>query len=625
MSSDDHPGNEEGQSKRRTFGLSPWVLGLAAGLCLAALVPIYGALHESLQLKSQAQHVPTEFIPTERPPPPSVAEQPAASLVLMAGRAETGQDSTLGLEAILRLHSYLGLRDIFRGKLALDWSPGSGTASASQHLDRACDFTKPADAPLATGAHPDPLGRETSSSEDNRLVLLLEGRPEGGQLEAVLCDRTGARRPQVFELRSGAEGETLREVVSWAAAQTGASEPGDLMRTWERSPVSGRAGTRRYGSVLRGTMVGEQGALTMLDEASAEVPEAAWLLAQLGPETDALAHLRRARLGRPEFSAALEDSAVLLGRSGQVEAMLLELSLLRIKDEGQAARDVRALVAGRLLQEGHAGAASAILQELPGKTRALAHNARLLTLTSLKLERDQDVQKQVEIWLQAQPNEPEALAAAGRVRAAAGRWVEAQDAWQRVVEKAPHLRGETISRWAQEALLRQDTNRLMTVLEERDPELRPDTREIFAYLLARREAWTRSLAQYDRLSELPTPTTSSLQTRCLVALISGQEDRASGRCVGLSPTALEGVLARTAFDSRRPGAVPGYRIDSTRPAKYALRVAPRDPAVAITALLSLGPDLDEDARESLAARWRVAVGAGVEFPDDATRRPGPMD
>ena len=625
LSSSDRPGVQEGQSTGRPPGLPPWFLGLAAGLCFVALFPIYGALHDSLQLEPLPEHGPSDFIAAERPDPPNFAEQPAASLVFMAGRAKAGQESMGGLEAVLRLHSYLGLRDIFRGQLRLDWSPVSDAVSASQHLDQACDFTKTAGTLLATGAHPDPLGRETRASDDNRLVLLLERRPGGAQLEAVLCDRTGARRPQVFELRDGSEGETLREVVSWAAAQTGAPEAGDFMRTWGQAPISGRAGLSRYGDVLRATMEGESHVLSMLDEAAEEVAEAAWLLAQLGPKSDALAHLRRARLGRPEFSAALEDSAVLLGRSGQLETMLRELSLLPLTGEEQATRDVRALVAGRLLEEGHAGAARAILEELPGKSRALAHNARLLTLTSLKLERDQEVQQQVEIWLQAQPNEPEALAAAGRVRAAAGRWDEAQDAWEVVVDKAPDLRGETVSRWAQEALLRQDTARLLRVLEERDPGLRPDTREVFAYLLARNEDWAHALSQYDRLSELPAPTPSSLQTRCLVALISGQEDRASGRCVGLSPTALEGALARTAFDSRRPGLIPGYRIDSTRPAKYALRVAPRDPAVAITALLSLGPDLDEGDREHLAARWRVAVGAGVEIPDDASHRPGPMD
>jgi tetratricopeptide (TPR) repeat protein len=534
-----------------------------------------------------------------------------------------------GLEAILRLHLYLALRDVYPSSLQLDWGPAGNSDDRAGLLAQRCDFTRAGGRLLASGSQPDPLDRPIDPGRDLRLFVLVGGPPTALQIEAILCNRRGARRGQVLSLTSGKEGEVISELATWAAAVTGAEDPGPLAASWARDPVPGRPGLSRYGDVLVGSTGSAHKADLLLDEASAVVPEAAWLLSQLGNPRDSLAHLRRARLGRPDFTAAIEDRAALLFREDRQKAGLRELSLLPIAGSAPpSARPVRMLLASGLVDGGQSAAALAVLETLYDRERQGPSAARLGALANLALARDQPAAAQVEIWLAAQPRSGKALVAAGRLRAAAGHWELAQDAWERAVLDHPSLRTGALGDWAAAALDRRDITRLESTLAaaasgESDTGLDPFGLELQAYLAARGGRWSEALRIYDRLVLDGATSAAILQNRCHVALTSGQTDQAAGRCAGLTPAPLEGALASSAFDSRRPGALPGYPKDTEKAALHARRTAPADPAVSITALYSLGPQATPPEREDLLARWRVAVGPEHKVPEGIFMPRGP--
>ena len=606
--------------------------GLVLGVALVGLVPLTDLLWTPSTDTSGNRRVPEaafEQLPNRAAHPDG---HPATSrLQVVAGaRLSEGRRAT-GVEAIVRLHVYLALRDVYPAALGLDWSPAGTPSNRSEGIAERCDFKKPPRRVLNSGGQPDPLNRTIDPAKDERLFFLLSGPPSNLQVEALVCNRRGARRAQVMALQSGSEGEVIRELATWAAAVTGSAEPGGLAESWTPDLVSSRPGMSRYGEVLVGS-TGTGGAVeNLLEEASEVLPEAAWLLAQLGTPRDALAHLRRARLQRVSFTAAIEDRAILLLSEDQLNAALRELSLLTLETDTRThPRPVRELVAARLLAMERPRAALAVIESLDPANRQRPGAARISALANLGLQRDQDAADQVELWLAAQPRSGDALVAAGRLRAAANRWDGAQAAWRQAVMDNPDLRSEALRDWAEAALDRQDTAALEATLAavgqgEASTQLNPFGLELQAYLAARQGDFVAALDIYDDLASRNLATKSVLQNRCQVALPAGQEAQATERCAGLKPADLEGALASSAFDSRRPGLLPGYRLDTSKAALFARKKAPHESAVSVTALHSLGPSADPEFREELLARWRIAVGAGVEVPPDVFAAPGPND
>jgi len=600
------------------------------GIALVGLVPLSDLLFSPSPDNTGNRSLPEKaFQPMEASSPRLADHQTTSRLELVRGGLLSGQRAAAGLEAVLRLHVYLALRDVYPSRTQLDWSPANYPSTRERLITDRCQFEDSAGRLLASGAHPDPLERPTDPGRDQRLFFLVGGDSGGRSVEAVLCNRRGAQRAQIFSMAPGEEGGLIREIATWSAAITGIDDPGPLAAGWARDPVPSRPGLSRYGDVLVGSTGSSAKADLLLDEASSVVPEAAWLLGQLGDPLDSLAHLRRARLNRPNFTAAIEDRAALLLREDRREAALRELSLLPLNDATEGLqRPVRTLLASQLVSDGQPLGALAVLNTLTEEERALPGAARLGALANLALARDEDAADQVEIWLGTQPNSGPALVAAGRLRAAAGRWPQAQSAWQQAVLSHPSLRPKALLDWAAAALDREDLKTLEATLAEvesggSDTPLGPFGLELHAYLAARGARWSEALHVYDRLVESGVSSKAILQNRCHVALTSGQTDQAKGRCAGLTPASLEGALASSAFDSRRPGELPGYPRDTTAAAIHALRTGPADPAVSITALHSLGYSSSPEVREDLLARWRVAVGAGPPVPEGVFTPPGP--
>jgi tetratricopeptide (TPR) repeat protein len=550
-------------------------------------------------------------------------------LQVIGGGLLSDYRQSAGLEAVLRLHIYLALRDVYPAALELDWSPAGRAQSRDALIAQRCNFEQARSRLLPSGAPPDPLGRTVDPGRDQRLFVLVSGRPAALQVEAVLCNRRGAQRAQVISVEPGKEGATVRELATWAGAVTGAADPGSLADGWARPPAPGRPGLSRYGEVLVGSTGATGHVEKLLDEASEEVPEAAWLLAHLGSPRDSLVHLRRARLGRPSFTAAIEDRAALLLAEGQRDSALRELSLLTLTTDSRSyARPVRSLIASQMVELERPLAALAVIETMKEDDRGRASVARIAALANLALARDGAAAEAVEIWLAAQPRSGEALAAAGRLRAAVDRWPSAEAAWEQAVLGHPALRDATLRDWAQAALDRHDIARLdkaLAAIDREEPGIGSSTfaLELQAYLAARGGRFREAMRIYDRLVEADQASMPARQNRCHVAVLSGQADQAAGRCAGLTPAPLEGALASSAFDSRRPGRLPGYPLDTTVAALFAVRTAPRDAAVSVTALHSLGPNASPAQREELLARWRLAVGAGIEVPENVFAPPGP--
>ena len=608
----------------------PLLKGLILGVALVALVPLIDLLFSPSPDNTGNRSSPSgPFEQLEVSPARLTNQQSTSQLEVVRGGLLSGQRAAAGLEAILRLHVYLALRDVYPSRIQLDWTPATAPAARRPLIADRCKPKLSTGQLLDSGAHPDPLERRTDPGRDQRLFFLISTPSGGRSVEAILCNRRGAQRAQVFSLTPGKEGNLIREVATWAAAITGVTNPGPMADGWARDPVPSRPGLSRYGDVLVGSTGSSDKAELLLDEASAVVPEAAWLLGQLGNPLDSLAHLRRARLNRPGFTAAIEDRAALLLREDQRQAALRELSLLPLSDTtGALLRPVRTLLASQLVADGQPLGALAVLNTLTQEEREHPGAARLSALANLALARDEDAADQVEIWLAAQPNSGAALVAAGRLRAAAGRWPQAQSAWQQAVISHPGFRPQALLGWAGAAFDRQDLETLETTLTavesgDSDTPLGPFGLELRAYLAARGARWSEALHIYDRLVESGAGSKAILQNRCHVALTSGQTDQAEGRCAGLTPAPLEGALASSAFDSRRPGDLPGYPRDTTAAALHALRTGPADPAVSITALHSLGPNASAEVREDLLARWRVAVGAGHAVPAGVFTPRGP--
>ena len=600
------------------------------GVALVALVPLSDLLFSPSPDNTGNRSLPSDaFEQVEVAPSLLGGRKTASRLEVLRGGLLSSQRNAAGLEAMLRLHVYLALRDVYPSSLQLDWTPATSPAARLPLITDRCKAGPSTEHLLDSGAHPDPLDRQTNPGRDQRLFFLIGASSGGRSIEAILCNRRGAQRAQVFSLSPGQEGQLIREIATWAAAITGTTEPGALADRWARDPVIGRPGLSRYGDVLVGSTGSADKANLLLDEASSVIPEAAWLLGHLGNPLDSLAHLRRARLNRPDFTAAIEDRAALLLREDQREAALRELSLLPLSEQTEGAlRPVRTLLASQLVADGQPRGALAVLNTLTKRERDQPEAARLGALANLALARDDDAADQVELWLAAQPKSGAALVAAGRLRAAAGRWPQAQAAWRQAVLGHPALRPQALRDWAAAALDRQDSSTLEKTLSAvesgaSDTPLGPFGLEVRAYLAARGARWSEALHIYDRLVEGGSSSPAILQNRCHVALTSGQTDQAEGRCAGLTPAPLEGALASSAFDSRRPGHLPGYPRDTGAAALHALRTGPADPAVSITALHSLGPSSSAEVREDLLARWRVAVGAGPPVPEGVFTPPGP--
>jgi len=339
-----------------------------------------------------------------------------------------------GLEAILRLHGFLAVRDVHAGPAELLWQPASyllGEVEADVLCGTALEQSGDDDF-LRSGHRPDPLGRPLVPARDLRVRLRVSVRGEREQVEAWVCALHGSRRTEVFVGTSGAEGLLLRELGTWLASTLGTRDPGAFPEAWARDPAPRGPAISTYGGLLVESMrstdlTSRRGSATSLAEATMIVPEAAWLAASRpNPPGDRTELLRRAATLRVGFTAALEDLAATWFEDGRPDLALAALA--RLAPEETRRRPVELLVATWLLERGDATDALAVLQEMPAAWRTTSAAARLHALARLAVEQPDQATRWTAAWVEADPDSAEALVLDGYALERAGRPNEATGA-----------------------------------------------------------------------------------------------------------------------------------------------------------------------------------------------------
>ena len=340
--------------------------------------------------------------------------------------------------------------------------------------------------------------------------------------------------------------------------------------------------------------------------------------------------MRRAAGGRPLFTAALEDRALLLLREGRVAPAVEGLSVLTElgpnHPQWHPRRPLKLLLAARLLQDGQAYAAKELLQTLTVSEEQHRGAARLATLAALSLQEDAEAARLAEEWLAADPDSARASLIAGNTRAEQGDPTGAVTAWKNAALKDSDLRDEALRSWSEAALTEQEPDELLAFLDElaaAEPRLSNFAREIQAYAIALDGRPAAAHRLYSALAADEPDEPRHRLNRCSTGLAAGVATAHSGTCTALRGSQLEEAMIEAAQLSRQAGVLPGYPRDTSGPARAALAIAPRDRDVARTALHSLAPTSPPAIQEELLARWRVAMGAEVAAPVEALKASGP--
>jgi tetratricopeptide (TPR) repeat protein len=543
----------------------------------------------------------------------------------LPGIVGEGGSRAEGLEAIVRLHGFLALRDVHSGPTELLWEPAVYLLGEVES-DVLCgvDFEDgPTDSLLTSGHRPDPMGRSFTDADDLRVRLRVSLRGRREQIEVWVCSVQGSRRSEVFVGDAGAEGALLRELGTWLASTLGTRDPGSFPAAWGRDPAPRGPALSTYGGLLVESMRTDDlsrrmGTTTSLSEATRIVPEAAWLAAWRTdlpePRTELL---RRAATLRVGFTAALEDLAATWFE--EERPALAGAALRRLAREDERRRPVELLLAAWLLDRDQPHEALGVLREMPAAWRTTSAAARLHALARLATSRPDQAARWTRAWIEADPESAGALVAHGNALQQVGRLEEAIGAWRRAARMDARWRDEAVRVWttAAAAVGREaDVVDFLDSLEDSDGvALAPSLIELRAWTALRSDQFVRAMVDFRALSDHPDRGPRARRGFCIAALHAGQADEASCDSVGfegLRSAQLEGAIA-----SRSTGLLPGWRKDPKEEVEYARTLGPRDPEVAVATLYALATrdDILTVDQEEALARWRVAVGAGVEVPD----------
>lgn len=551
--------------------------------------------------------------------------EPVRRVRVLPGIVGEGGSRAEGLEAILRLHSFLALRDVHSGPAELLWSPAEFRLGDVE-ADVLCGSDlENADLRglLDSGHRTDPLGRAFQPPDDLRVRLRVSIRAGREQVEAWVCAVQGTTRTEVFVGDPGAEGLLLRELGTWLAATLGTRNPGRFPDAWGRNPAPRGPAITTYGGLLVESMRTDDlsrrtGSTTSLNEATLIVPEAAWLAAwRPDPPGSRIELLRRASTLRVGFTAALEDLAAEWFRQGRPDLALAALA--RLAPEEGRRRPVELIMAASLLEGGEAPEALGVLQEMPAAWRATSAAARLHALARLAVEQPDQATRWTAAWVEADPESAEALVVDGYALQRAGRISEATGAWRRAARMDVRWREQAIGAWTASAANEGTEADVVAFLRELQAEdgvaLDPALLEYRAWAELRAGQFVGAMADFDTLRDDPERALRAGRGFCIASLRAGQGDASA--CEGVSFEGLRGAQLEAAIASRSQGLLPGWRKDPKREVEYARGLGPRDPEVAVAALHALGAreDVLYVDQEAALAAWRVAAGPGVEAPE----------
>lgn|GEM_PF-2404852 len=556
-----------------------------------------------------------------------VADAPRA-VEFVAGRVGEGGDRARGTEAILRLHSALGLRDVYPGPISLHWAPawwpGEGDLADANSCSPAgqADAGLPPRLRLRSGHAPDLLARPPEPHRTVRISLLVSDSGDVVRTVASLCTPRGTRRSEVFEDEAGHEGRLIRELLTWLSSQLEIDEVEPFLNTWGRPPAPAGPPMAAYREVLVESLEPGERRRTpnapTLSQAARASGEAAWLAAWLGPRRLRLERLRQAMELRATFTAAIEDLGALELERGRTDLALAALE--RLSTEPERRRPSELLLIDRLLNAERVDDARRLLAALPdtfGDSPALARARTRVLLAEGDAE---EAQVWAEAWLAASPTEPEALLLQGDALEARGRPEEAAAAWLEASVQDARRRGDALARLTASAIRRGDEATLLQRLddiEEAEGRLEPAVRELRAYTALRQggAGAARAWRDYEILLATEPVSAEVPINACIAAVIAGiaGPDR-PGVCAEVITTGWESAQLGAALGSRQPGLLPNYPPDVGAAVRRSAALAPRS-AEATEALLHLdGPGGDAATQRALLGRWRVAVGADATAP-----------
>ena len=535
-----------------------------------------------------------------------------------------------GFEAILRLHTYLAMRDVHGGPVELLWRPAVAWERGSEVIRDACAppaagaVGEPDSGWLLNGVRRDPLGRTLDPGRDFRVVLRTES--DGGELrvEAFACTASGAWRSEVFTAGTGREGVILRELCSWLAAVVGVPDPGDFEDHWGREPAPRGPALSTYGELLARSLdpdglnprLPERPPDSTLEEATSIVPEAAWLAAAMSERPEERGRLlRRAAAMRVGFTAALEDLA--WEQMASAQPALPPATLARLSEDDARLRPVELHLAAGLLAAGRPADCRALLAGLPSRWRATTAASRLHTLALVQLGNPREAVRWASSWADGDTESGEPLVILGTALFAADRYDQAAAAWRRAAHLDSRWRLEAMSAWLAAALevgRAGEVQEFLDDLAEDGAEIGPDLLELHAYAALRSDDPAVALADYETLAEGAPALRRFGLNGCVSALLAGRLAR-DRDCANIGGSALEQLQLATAVSSREVS-VPGVFRDVRREVSALDALAPSSPEVARAVMSVFGTSRlsTEQERRLALARWRVAVGADVPAP-----------
>ncbi len=605
-----------------------FLLGCGAALCLGTILSLATRPSSSPGEVTGAPRA-LQVYPSGRRLGTAVPLDEPTRLRFLPGVAGYGGRAD-GLEAILRLHTYLAMRDVHAGAAELLWQPAVGWEEGDQVVQDTCappasgGVGEPDAGWLMTGVRRDPLGRPLNPERDFRVLLRAESEEGELRVEAFACTASGDRRSEVFVARTGGEGTILRELCTWLAAIVGVPDPGEFEDHWGREPAPRGPALSTYGELLARSLdaAGDNPRLpgrrpdSTLDDATRIVPEAAWLAAALtGDEEHRRRLLRRAAAMRVGFTAALEDLAWEQLVAGQPD--LAGATLARLSDDEARLRPVELHLAAGLLEQGRPRDCRSLLAGLPRRWRATTAASRLHALALVQLGDPAEAARWASAWVEGDPESAEGLVVLGRALAAAGRHTEAGVAWSRAARLDARWRRPAMASWLAAALRVGRPGEVQEFLQELEAEgsqLGPDVLELRAYAALRAGDPARAWEDYSNLAELRPELPRLRLNRCVAALLAGQEG-ADVPCVAEDRTRLEQLQLATASASREVS-VPGVPRDVRADVTELAALAPASPEVARAAMSVFGTSrrTPEEQRRSTLAAWRIAVGPGVVAP-----------
>ena len=551
---------------------------------------------------------PSVYRPVRRPP---ITDAPdgRVTVSVLPGTLRDDRLRTASLEATLRLHLWLALRDVHPTGPLLDWAPATApghdveleTAARCEAED--LDLARPlgrSDRAL--------LGEPLRRREELRVYLDLGSEATEFGVEVRVCPPGSRGITQVFGGQAGSEGPVLREILAWLSPQLQLDDVEPWFQVWAQPLAPDLGVLRAYGSALIQSMDG-----TIPDEllaAARLLPEAGWLAAALTPRgASRRALLEQAASLRPGFTAVLEDLAWSWIEADRADLARLALDRLRRTSH----RPSGLLIAARGLDAGRPEQALVLLEDLPPRWSGTTAARRLEARARLALGDALDGRAAAAAWALADPSAAEAWLLQGDALALLDEPVGARHAYEQALAHPSRLRPRVLERWASLLL---DAPEPATVLELLTSDEDGPIAEANPPLLELR-AWAHWLAgnprdaadDTARLVALAPDAPRHRRNRCVFALAAGVSDSPPEECGTPAFPDVFGTVMEATWLSRRPFRSPDEGGQLDRRLEEAIALAPLDPSATGAAVRVLGPRAKEEEEEALQARFRVAVGA----------------